>query len=78
MSFINWLRGVKAKVDIEPIADGNVILQDNGDGTARLFADVSNSRLPVSGDYGDLSNKPEFVVVTNNDIDTIFTQVFGS
>lgn len=48
MSFINWLRGVKAKVDIEPIADGNVILQDNGDGTADLFVDKGNQRLHVT------------------------------
>ena len=47
MSFVNWLRGVKAKVDIEPIEDGNVILQNNGDGTADLFVDQGNQRLHV-------------------------------
>lgn len=47
MSFVNWLRGVKAKVDIEPVEDGNVILQDNGDGTADLFVDKGNQRLHV-------------------------------
>ena len=47
MSFVNWLRGVKAKVDIEPVSDGNVILQDNGDGTADLFVDQGNQRLHV-------------------------------
>lgn len=53
MSFINWLRGVKAKIDIEPIADGNIILQDNEDGeTADMYVDIGNDRLKVGGGSG--------------------------
>ena len=50
VTFLNWLRGVAADVDDEPIADGNIIIQDNEDGeTADMYVDIGNDRLKVGG-----------------------------
>lgn len=50
VTFLNWLRGVAADVDDEPIVDGNIIIQDNEDGeTADMYVDLGNDRLKVGG-----------------------------